>query len=531
MTGGQQAAILGVAIHAIDKFAGIPLWKYSLAFGYLKAYLSKFPQWQEVDFKTVDYYQNESIDTIAEEVRARRPAMVLFSVYVWNFGLYRELARRIKEADPDVLIVLGGPEVSDDTVELLSDNPSFDVIVTGEGEHTFYEIVCRWLAGKGFADVRGLTYRDPQQIIVNPPADPTVLADVNVIPSPLQHHILDIEDLRGSFAALETQRGCNFSCGFCRYRKIGQGARFFELDRVFRDIDFLKEAGVKHLYVMDPTFNNNIERAKKILRYIIDADMGVVINAEMVPEFFEQELLELALKAGVVNIEVGIQSINPVPLKVMMRPRSARKLDGRIAMAAGIRLDGKRFNVIPQIIYGLPGEDISGFMLSFDYIYELDVDEVASYHLLLLRDTQFYRDRAKHGFVFEAEPPHRLLHSHDWSAEDLLLAGKISTAAMSTQYSLRSYILEYCRRHEIGASEFFMRRVQVDRFPAALASAFPIYTAEHAVLCRQLVDRIGEVLLASHDDPGLRGVLRHTKLLFAARASLVESKKHEPLAA
>lgn len=293
---------------------------------------------------------------------------------------------------------------------MLRDNPGFDIIVTGEGEHTFYEIVYQWLRGEDFASVRGISWRGPSHemiggVIVNPPADPAILDDVNVIPSPLHHEFIDVSRIRGSFAALETQRGCNFSCGFCRYRKIGQGARFYTLDRVLKDIDFLKEAGIKNLYIMDPTFNNKPERAKIILRHIIAADMNLTINAEMVPEFFEEEMFELALEAGIVNIEVGIQSINKQALKTMQRPRSARKLDDRIRMAANIRQGDKEFNVIPQIIYGLPGEDITGFRLSFDYIYQLDVDEIASYVLLVLRDTQYYRDRERHGFVYEVAPP------------------------------------------------------------------------------------------------------------------------------
>jgi radical SAM superfamily enzyme YgiQ (UPF0313 family) len=531
MNHSDRPRILGVAVHAIDKFAGIPLWKYSLAFAYLKAYLSKFPEFEQVDFDTVDYYQNESVERIEAEVRLQRPAMVLFSVYVWNFTLYRDLAYRLKQHDPQLLIVLGGPEVSDEAAELLRDNPGFDLIVTGEGEHTFYEIVRNWTQGKGFADVLGVTWRSAQGAVVNPPADASLLVDVNVIPSPLRADVLDAEKIRGAFAALETQRGCNFSCGFCRYRKIGQGARFFELDRVFKDIDFLKQAGVRHLYIMDPTFNNNVERAKKILRYIIDADMGLMINVEMVPEFFEEELLQLALQAGVFNIEVGIQSINTVALKIMQRPRSARKLDARIEMAAAIRVGERKFNIIPQIIFGLPGEDITGFLVSFDYIYALDVDEIASYHLLMLRDTQFYRDRVRHGFVYEADPPHRLLSSHDWPAEDVQTAAKLSTAAMSTQYTLRPHILAHCRRLDISPSAFFMQSVKIEEMPTELAVAFPIYSTAHGVLCRNLVDRIGEVLLAAEHDPALPGILRQTKRMFAARAAMVERKAEVALAA
>ena len=153
------------------------------------------------------------------------------------------------------------------------------------------------------------------------------------------------------------------------------------------------------------------------------------------------------------------------------------------------------------------------------------------YHLLMLRDTQFYRDRVKHGFVYEAEPPHRLLSSNDWSAQDIRLAGKLSAAAMSTQYTLRRHILAHCQRMGIGPSAFFLQHAKVGLMPAEMAFAFPIYCAEHGLLCRQVVDRIGAVLLAAEHDPALPGILRQTKRMFAARASLVDHKPAQALAA
>ena len=245
---------------------------------------------------------------------------------------------------------------------------------------------------------------------------------------------------RDRIGAIETQRGCNFSCGFCRYRKIGGGARFFDVDRVLREIDILAGIGVDYLYLMDPTFNNNLPRAKKILQHIIDRDMQATLFTEMVPEFMDEELIDLSIRAGMKNLEVGIQSINKPALKVMQRPRAEKKLPERIALAASKEINGRRLNVIPQVIYGLPGEGLSDYLRSFDFVYDLEVEEVAMYHLLVLRDTQFYRDKETHGFIYEADPPHRLIASKTFSRADLVLAAKLSCLAMATQYTLRSVV-------------------------------------------------------------------------------------------
>ena len=521
MSADSRFKILGVAVHAIDKFAGLPLWKYSMSFAYLKAYPSQYAEYQAVSFETRDFYQNESLQSIVSEVAAARPRMVLFSVYVWNYLIYAELARRIKLFDPSILIVLGGPEVAEDTEVILQENPAFDVVVTGEGEYVFYELVHSWLADGSCASVAGITHRQAGQIIVNPPADPLKLADINCIPSIFTDEFVAVERLTDSFAALETQRGCNFSCGFCRYRKIGQGARFFELKRVFADLDFLKKAKIKHLYIMDPTFNNDKERAKTILRYIIELDMNVEINAEMVPEFFDEELLALALQAGIKNLEVGVQSIRKETLKIMQRPRNARKLEERIEGAALLHVGDQKFNVIPQIIFGLPGDDIDAYGESFNFVYNLSVDEVAMYHLLILRDTQFYRDRDIHGFVFERDPPHRVISSKTWPKEAILLAGKMSSAAVGTQYLLRQHIRQYCRQFNLTPAEFFVDRLKIAEFPDELAFAFPIYESRHAALMTAVTERVGEVHLEANTDSSLENAVRQMRRLFKLREQLV----------
>lgn len=131
--------ILGVAIHTIDKFARLPLWRYSMPFAYLKAYLSRFPEYAEVAIDANNYYQNQPLHEILAAVSAARPRIVLFSAYVWNYLAYATLARRIEQADPDTVIVLGGPEVAEDMEDILRSNPDFDILVSGEGEEAFHQ--------------------------------------------------------------------------------------------------------------------------------------------------------------------------------------------------------------------------------------------------------------------------------------------------------------------------------------------------------------------------------------------------------
>jgi hypothetical protein len=237
----------------------------------------------------------------------------------------------------------------------------------------------------------------------------------------------------------------------------------------------------------------------------------------------DEELIDLSIRAGMKNLEVGIQSINKPALKVMQRPRAEKKLPERIALAASKEIDGRRLNVIPQIIYGLPGEGLSDYLRSFDFVYDLDVDEVAMYHLLVLRDTQFYRDKESHGFVYEADPPHRLISSKTFSQADLILAAKISCLAMATQYTLRDIVREYCRLNQISPSSFFLDHVRVGDMPDVLARAFPIYTPEDATVLLEAIEAIGKVLKGGELVDRAEKGLTLTRLLVRSRPLMLNA--------
>ncbi len=513
--------IKAVAIHTIDRFAGLPLWQFSMSFALIKTYLAKFPFHTRASFELTDFYQTSDDAHIVEAATKDNPHLVLFSAYVWNFLKYRGLAPKIKEALPDSLIVLGGPEVAEDTRQILGENPAFDIIVRGEGEHVFSELVRVLLESGDYGDVKGITYRKGDELLRTPDQDARILDGLNMIPSMYMNDVFDWSKLKGSYGAIETQRGCNFSCGFCRYRKIGGGARFFDVERVLREIDILADIGVDYLYLMDPTFNNDLPRAKKILRHIIDRDMGATLFSEMVPEFMDEELIELSILAGTKNLEVGIQSINKTALKVMQRPRSEKKLPLQITRAAGSQIDGKRLNVIPQVIYGLPGEGLEDYLRSFDFVYDLDVEEIAMYHLLVLRDTQFYRDKETHGFIYESDPPHRLLASKTFSREDMILAAKISCLAMATQYTLRDVIKEHCRTRRIRPSSFFLDHARVGEMPDELAQAFPIYKPEHATLLLKGAEAICNVMKDGELRARAEEGAKNAKYLYRSRALML----------
>lgn len=112
----------------------------NLAIFSLKAYADrkKIPG-AEIILK--EYTINNYVEDILQDLYEEKADAVIFSCYIWNISFVRELAAELKKVSPDVKIWAGGPEVSYAANKFLMENPAFDLIMQGEGEEVFSELI------------------------------------------------------------------------------------------------------------------------------------------------------------------------------------------------------------------------------------------------------------------------------------------------------------------------------------------------------------------------------------------------------
>src|SRR6185503_8948584 len=149
-------------------------------------------------------------------------------------------------------------------------------------------------------------------------ADAPIVSDLNELASP--HLTLDT-DLTGRSVCIETQRGCVFRCNFCFYNKdLSIRNRRFDLDRVTREILYWLDKDVASIYLMDPVFNLNAQRTKKILRFIAEHNRrGTTFHSEIWAEFVDAEMARLFRDANFRFLEVGLQSVDDTALATAER--------------------------------------------------------------------------------------------------------------------------------------------------------------------------------------------------------------------
>ncbi len=213
-------------------------------------------------------------ETIAD---LNRPVVVGLSCYVWNTQASLAIARAIRRHHPDCLIVLGGASVPkrDNRIRAFLDkNPSVDILVRGDGEISFANILRSVIAGEGLGGVNGIAFRHANRmgaIAINPPEEWN--KNLDLIPSPFLNGIfdelLDRYPGKATGVVLESNRGCPYSCTFCDWGSADLHKIIkFDLSRVKSEIEWAGKNGMPYIFLADANFGILYERDLELADYI-----------------------------------------------------------------------------------------------------------------------------------------------------------------------------------------------------------------------------------------------------------------------
>jgi len=222
-------------------------------------------------------------------------------------------------------LIAGGPHAT-----LLPEEPldfGFDAVVVGEGEPTVVEAVAAALGTAPMDSVLGLVYRGPDgSIHRNEPRPP--IADLDALPPPARH-LVDPADFGPAasgdlHAHIFTSRGCPARCAYCAGGLFGKKFRFRSADNVVDEMTAIhRQYGTRHFYFVDDAMTMDRERARRICARMIDERLGFTWNMMTRIDAVDEELLDLASRAGCVQIDFGVESGNPETLKNIHKPHTA----------------------------------------------------------------------------------------------------------------------------------------------------------------------------------------------------------------
>lgn len=381
----------------------------SLALRYLKAFCEK-----DFDVEITEYTIKDPVMNVVSDLYQKAPDVLGFSCYIWNIEETIHIIRMIKKIRPEILIVLGGPEVSYDTEYWMNRIPEVDFIVMGEGEETFHQLLTEISTTQKYHFVYGLAYRKGEEVVLMP-GRPKL--NLNDIPSPHRFQE-DLPSLPNRVVYFETSRGCPFSCQFC-LSSIEVGVRYFDMERTKSDLLYLIDSGAKLIKFVDRTFNIKRDYAMEIFEFLIENHRGVVFQFEITADIMRPEVLDyLAENAppGTFRFEIGVQSTNDTTNELVQRRQNFMKLSRTVSKVKNsLKIDQHL-----DLIAGLPEEDYNSFRKTFNDVFELGPEELQLGFLKMLRGTGMRKDADKYGYVYMDHAPYEILGNDILPFTDLI---------------------------------------------------------------------------------------------------------------
>ncbi len=362
----QSDKILVSLVQINNSFSGQKYLPYSA--GILQAYAQKYLKNPNKFSFNIPVYFREPIQESVKKLKSSH--YVFFSTYVWNIKLSLEISKKLKESNPNVVIIFGGPQVPDRIEGFLKQYPFIDAVVHGEGEQTFVDILELGLdkaIERNWLSIQSVSYIKDGTVTTNPKRER--IHDISVIPSPyLEGVFADImkENPDQKWIMMwETNRGCPFSCAYCDWGSSTQSKVFkFDMDRIQKEIQWMSENKIEFVFCADANFGM-LERDYEIVKNVADYKERSgfphalsVQNTKNATEraYKVQKLLsDTGLNKGVT---IALQSTDPVTLTNVKRANISTKSYQELQR----RFTRDRVDTYSDIILGLPGETYESFV-------------------------------------------------------------------------------------------------------------------------------------------------------------------------
>lgn len=245
--------------HYLPYSAGV-IWTYA-----------KADPWINEHFECTDMiWRRDAVEPVAQRLAAND--VVAFSTYVWNHQYNYTLARRVRELNPNCLIIFGGPEPAITDPDLFRKEPYMDLIVCFEGEITFRRVL-RAFEDRNWEDIPGLLINDNGTPINT--GDAKRIETLEEVPSPylsgvFDKIVADNPDVEWN-GTLETNRGCPFACTFCDWGSLTYNkVKHFEVQRVFDELEWMAKNKCGFISITDANFGMFPDRDNLIADKIIE---------------------------------------------------------------------------------------------------------------------------------------------------------------------------------------------------------------------------------------------------------------------
>jgi anaerobic magnesium-protoporphyrin IX monomethyl ester cyclase len=292
----------------------------------LAAYLREHAKDAEIEILDCNA---EHVDwkNMEKRIEAANPDVVASSsLATCNTYAVAKTLEAAKKVDPNILTVTGGQHFTATSQESLETYPEIDVIVRGEGEDTFTELVREAASKSAFSKVKGISFRHNGEILHTPPRP--LIENLESLPYPGYHLVKDnvhkyhfalMAGRDAPYVLIEGGRGCPHECTFCTQWRHWQGKwRLKSPKRIADEMEFCRQNyGSRFIWLTDDNFGSGTrpgEIADEIIKRDVAEDATWFVQARCDDIIRNRRVLPKLRRSGLIWILLGVESSEPSTL-------------------------------------------------------------------------------------------------------------------------------------------------------------------------------------------------------------------------
>lgn len=332
--------------------------------------------------ETVNYIINHKPDVLGISAVTR----LLYPLY--------ELCRRVKEANPDIIIFVGGPHINDYPIETMGWG-TIDYALGGFAEYTFPQLIEAIDGGEKLASLQkipSLYYKHDGKIISNPPSKKPLVLDEFPIPD---RGLVDLDDYHSildnnKMTTMNSSRGCPYRCIFCNVQE-----KQFHYKSAKYLVDEMKDIisrGINEIFIHDDAFNIIRQRVIDICNEILKRKLKIKWSARCRVFPFDEEMAGLLKKAGCVRLHAGIESLDPKLLESIKKDITVEQINNFFRLCKKYKI-----KILAYFVIGFPNETKEYRANLLKEIKRLDPDYFNLSILFPYQKTEYYNELLKNG--------------------------------------------------------------------------------------------------------------------------------------
>jgi len=375
------------------------------ALGYLASFLENAGH----TVKIVDCQAEEyGAEDVRREIKNFNPDTVGITASTQLIYEAIKIAKITKENNPNCLTVIGGPHVTYLPTETLEECQSIDVVVRGEGERTFLELL--ETKREKWGEVKGITFRSNGKIINN--EDRAFIENLDEIPFPA-YHLLPMEKYKiyghvvkewingQPFGGVLTSRGCPYECAFCSSKTLGKKWRTRSPENIIEEIKILKDKyGRREIEFLDDSFTVSEERTLDICKLIKEEGLDISWYCSTRVDRFTKKIAHAIHGSGCHSVFFGLESGVQENLDFLNKGFKLEQSKKAVKLAKK-----EKINAIAFFIIGLPQDNRKKIIETIKFARKLNPKFAIFHQLTPMPGTK----------VFKMAEENNLFLTKDWS--------------------------------------------------------------------------------------------------------------------